>query len=241
MEAVERHTQLLSPAEGATVTVGQPVTLTVESGAEAVHFAVASSLSLLATPDIASGPGARQAGGSYAFTSTDATGTPRTIYWEASFTRTLNDCEGSPVTFTTPPRALVVAAPVLTPDLTPPPSPLRLQLAAAPLVRLRRHGNYVAYTVTCSRVCTGTTRAAAWVIRRHRPPVPVPALDIASTRVSIAEEGSEQITYRYHGRGLRRLRRLLRGGARVELRLSAEASSPEAGAATATATAILDE
>lgn len=59
--------------------------------------------------------------------------------------------------------------------------------------------------------------------------------------VSIAPTagGSEQVTYRSHGRALRRLRRILRSGASLELRLSAEASNPEAGVAVAQGAAKL--
>jgi hypothetical protein len=101
-----------SPASGATVPTGTPVTLSVKAfSGEADYtltFSVASSSALLSTPDIDSGPGSLQPGTSlYAFTSTKATATPRTIYWDASFTFTPEDCE-SPSMFTTPVRTLVV-------------------------------------------------------------------------------------------------------------------------------------
>jgi hypothetical protein len=96
----------LEPANGATVSAGTPVTFSGESS-RALTFNVASSPSLLSSPDIDSGAGS-QSGDLYRFTSTKATATPRTIYWTASFTFTPGDCEG-PSTFTTPVRTLVVA------------------------------------------------------------------------------------------------------------------------------------
>lgn len=109
-EIVEKHTILLSPSNNASVVAGTAVTFSGESGAEApLTFSVASSPALLASPDIDSGPGSLQPGTStYTFTSTKATATPRTIYWDASFTRTLIDCEGPPVSFTTTVNTLTV-------------------------------------------------------------------------------------------------------------------------------------
>jgi len=109
-ELVEKDTMLLGPSEGATVTAGTAVTFSGESGVGSpLTFSVASSPALLSSPDIDSGPGTLQPGTStYTFTSTKAAATPRTIYWDASFARTLKDCEEPPVTFTTPARTLTV-------------------------------------------------------------------------------------------------------------------------------------
>jgi hypothetical protein len=96
----------LEPANGATVPPGTPVTFSGESS-RALTFNVASSPAQLPSPDIDSGTGS-QSGASYRFTSTNATATPRTIYWTASFTFTPGDCE-SPSTFTTPVHTLIVA------------------------------------------------------------------------------------------------------------------------------------
>jgi hypothetical protein len=98
-----------SPANGATVLVGTPVTFSGEYG-HVLTFAVASSPTLLSSPDIGSGPGSLQPGtSSYMFTSTKATAMPRTVYWTASFTFTPGDCEGL-ATFTTPVRSLTVVS-----------------------------------------------------------------------------------------------------------------------------------
>ena len=108
-QIVEEHAKLLSPADGATVVAGTAVTFSAESGVESpMTFKVASSQALLSSPDIDSGPGASQPLSQYTFTSTKAAATPRTIYWTASFTRTLKDCEEPPVTFTLPTRTLTV-------------------------------------------------------------------------------------------------------------------------------------
>jgi len=105
----------ISPASGATVPGGTPLTFSVKSFSgesdHALTFSAASSPALLSTPDIDSGLGSLQPGMSlYTFTSTKATATPRTIYWAASFTFTPQDCEG-PSTFTTPARTLTVVSP----------------------------------------------------------------------------------------------------------------------------------
>jgi hypothetical protein len=108
-EIVEQHSKLLGPANGATVAAGTAVAFSAESGFESpMTFTVASSPALLSSPDIAGGPGVPQPLSQYTFTSTEAAVTPRTIYWTASFTRTLKDCEEPPVTFTLPPRMFTV-------------------------------------------------------------------------------------------------------------------------------------
>ncbi len=93
--------QSLSPANGATVTVGSPVTFSGSSEMP-LTFAVASSSALLSSPDIDSGPGSVQAS-TYTFTSTKAAATPRAIYWDASFSDAgLAACQGlSPTVYTT--------------------------------------------------------------------------------------------------------------------------------------------
>jgi hypothetical protein len=97
----------LEPANGATVPAGTPVVFSAEPLLKnAPTFSVASSPALLSSPDIDSGMGS-QSGAFYKFTSTKAAATPRTIYWDASYTFTPEDCE-SPSTFTTPVRTLVV-------------------------------------------------------------------------------------------------------------------------------------
>ncbi len=99
------------PPNGATVLAGTPVTFSGEFLQQALTFSVASSPTLLSTPDIDGGPGSLQPGASlYTFTSAKATATPRTIYWEASFTFTPEPCE-EPSTFTSSVRTLTVVSP----------------------------------------------------------------------------------------------------------------------------------
>jgi len=108
-EIVEEHTTLLNPSDGAMVVAGTAVAFSGESGFESpLTFNVASSPALLSSPDIDSGLGSLQSGATYAFVSTKASAIPRTIYWDASFTRVLHGCEGPPVSFTTTVRSLVV-------------------------------------------------------------------------------------------------------------------------------------
>lgn len=108
-EIVEEHTTLLSPSDGAMVAAGTAVAFSGESGFESsLTFNVASSPALLSSPDIDSGPGSLQSGDTYAFVSIKASAIPRTVYWDATFTRALHGCEGPPVSFTTAARSLVV-------------------------------------------------------------------------------------------------------------------------------------
>ena len=111
-KVVEKYAELLSPASGATVTAGTSVTFVAQSGfGSPMTFMVASSAPTLSSPDIDSGPGTLmqpENRAEYAFISSKAVATPRTIYWTASFTRVLKGCEGPPVTFTLAPRVLTV-------------------------------------------------------------------------------------------------------------------------------------
>src|ERR1700728_4720148 len=74
----------LGPSNGVTVQTGTPVTFSGYSGSP-VTFAVASSPTLLSSPDIDGGIGTAQPEELYTFTSTKAVATPRTVYWDASF------------------------------------------------------------------------------------------------------------------------------------------------------------
>ena len=107
-----------APAEGATVAVGAPVTFSSGVLGGTPTFEIASSPTLISTPDIDSGAGSAQAPGTYSFTSTRATSVARAIYWAASYTFAPEDCE-HPVTFTTPVRTLSVVVPPATPTTEP--------------------------------------------------------------------------------------------------------------------------
>jgi hypothetical protein len=111
MEALEAATERgLAPSNGEEVPASMPLTLSAPSTGQSLIFSIASSPALLSTPDIDSGLGSLRPGASeYTFSSTKATATPRTIYWDTSFTVTPEDCEG-PRTFTTHVRSLVVVS-----------------------------------------------------------------------------------------------------------------------------------
>jgi hypothetical protein len=227
----------LSPANGATVPVGSPVTFSGPSESP-VTFAVASSMALLSSPDIDSGPGSAQpepfSSGppliyTYAFISTKATATPGTVYWDASFSdATLAGCEGlSPATYTTHPRTLTVlpapASPVPTPAPPPPspvaPLPVQVSISAPGGFRLAHPS--IAYGIHCSASCSGETSYEVLVLRRHAKAVRVPGLDVGPRPVSItaASGGDERFTHRYSGHALQVLKSVMQRGA-VELQMS---------------------
>lgn len=120
----------LSPANGAEVKAGTSVIFSGPSESP-LTFAVASSSALLSSPDIDSGSGSVQPGGSTsgsstsAFTSTKATATPGTVYWTASFSNAdlLGCAEMSPSIQTTRARTLIVlpGSPASPQPLPPPP------------------------------------------------------------------------------------------------------------------------
>jgi hypothetical protein len=133
----------LSPANGATVQTGTPVTFS-GSSTPPVTFVVASSAALLSSPDIDSGSGTLQPGTStYTFTSTKATATPGTVYWNVSFSdATIAECAGeSPTTFTTKARTLTVLPPpsppttTVTPTITPATPPAATGSLSKPKVK----------------------------------------------------------------------------------------------------------
>ena len=121
-ETIEEYAKLLSPAEGATVVAGTPVTFFARDGSDELPmtFMVASSPALLSSPDIDGGQGTLlppkyktelvppEDNPEYWLTSTKVSAAPRTIYWTASFTRNLRYCDEPPVTFTLPARTLTI-------------------------------------------------------------------------------------------------------------------------------------
>ncbi len=108
----------LSPANGSTVVVGTPITFSSDSS-QPLSFAIASSEALLSTPNVDSGPGSPSppppnAAGTqnYSFTSTKATSTAGTVYWQASFsTAAMPHCADYVRTEKTAVRTLTVLAP----------------------------------------------------------------------------------------------------------------------------------
>jgi hypothetical protein len=118
----------LLPAPGASTAAGATVTFSGLSS-QPVDFAVASSAGAIAAPDVDGGPGSIQgapAGAfeTWAFASTKAAATTRTVFWGASFSdAAVPSCAGqTPVTYTTKARELTVTT-------TPPP----VEVPAAPI------------------------------------------------------------------------------------------------------------
>jgi hypothetical protein len=216
----------LTPAEGATVPVGTPITFAGRAAAP-VMFVVASSPALLATPDIDSGLGSPQPGlvESYAFTSTKASVTPGTVYWEASFSAVgLKECTG-PVIATTGPRTLIVLAPTASPAPAPPfapplAPPVQVSIGAPASVHLSNPT--VRYRIRCTTSCSGETTYEVLAARAHARAVHVAKLDLRPDAASIAGEagGAQQITHHYSGRSLMALKSIIRSDEVVELRIS---------------------
>jgi hypothetical protein len=225
----------LAPSGGTTVTVGTPVTLSGNSSSP-VMFAVASSPALLSNPDIDGGPGSAvpiSSGPSptysYTFTSTRATATPGTVYWDASFSdANIVECAGQPPSvYTTPAHALtVLPAPTPTPSSTPPapqpPVPPPLQVSIGTSNEFRLTHPTVTYLVHCTANCSGETYYQVLVVRGRGKAVRAPKLDLGPESVSIATAvgGDEQFTRNYSGRSLRMLRAIARTGGILELRIT---------------------
>jgi hypothetical protein len=108
----------LSPANGSTVVAGTPITFSSDS-LQPLSFAIASSETLLSMPNVDSGPGSPSppppnAAGTqlYSFTSTKATATAETLYWQASFSiAAIPHCDNYARTEKTAVRTLTVLSP----------------------------------------------------------------------------------------------------------------------------------
>jgi hypothetical protein len=236
----------LSPANGATVSAGSPVTFV--GSTPTLTFAVASSTALLSSPDIDSGPGSARpepspSGTLYAFTSTRATATPGTVYWDASFSTTgLTECNGQPAqNYTTQPRTLtVLPAPISTPaPAVAPPAPVQVRISAPASFHLAHP--IVLYRIRCTASCSGETYYKAFVVRRHARTGRAPKLGLGPEPVSIvlAAGGGQQVTHRYTGGALRTLASILRAGGVVELKISVKVTDASGDVVRAQRTARL--
>jgi hypothetical protein len=244
----------LAPANGASVQAGAPVTFSGNASTP-VTFAVASSPALLSNPDIDGGPGSAvpiSSGPSptytYMFTSTKATATPGTVYWDASFSSAnLVECAGQPPNiYTTPARALTVLPAPVSPPPTPPtppppaePPPLQVGIGVTGSFHLAHPA--VTYRISCTASCSGETYYQALVVRRHRKAVLAPKLDLGREPVSVttAAGGDEQFTYVYSGSLLRMLRTIARTGGVLELRIAVKVTGASGDVAQAQHTAQL--
>ena len=228
----------LAPQDTASVQAGSSVTFSGESSSP-LTFAVASSPSLLSTPDIDTGPGVAQPPAAttekptYTFTSSAAASAPRTIYWTASFPESgipscasLSSPPSNSVTSTvhtlTVLPAPVIQAPVPVPTFVP--VPFHIGIRAQNKIRLS-HGT-VSYSVYCTTSCTGETSCRAFAARRHRRAVHVPSLDLEmSVSIGNPDGGTQQLAHRYNRRSLRTLKALLREHDTVTLDITFKATS----------------
>jgi hypothetical protein len=257
----------LSPANGTSVQAGSSVTFSGESSAP-LTFSIASSPELLSSPDVDTGPGTPgtepvSSGQSpfytYTFTSTKAAATPRTVYWQASFSdATFPECQkGSPSTFTTKPQTLTVVpaptpAPTPAPQPEPPPpapaAPVGAPVAGHPRLKVRvsatasfdRAHPTISYRVQCSASCKGRTTAEIFVLRRHAKPQRVAELGFGPSLLSMASAngGYQQFAHRYSDGALRTLERLFRTGGTVELQIHVNATGAAGEPAQAPSTTI---
>ena len=170
----------LSPTDGATAQAGASVELSGISSAP-LSFAVATTPAQLSAPDVAGGAGTAQpptAPGelpTYSFSSMAVTETPRTVYWQASFSEAaIPECEGSSTIATTVVRALkVVAAPTPAPPSAP--SAAMPEAPACVVPELRgdslRHAQAILKRAHCKLGSvageSGRDRASLKVTRQH--------------------------------------------------------------------------
>ena len=229
------------PRNGATATAGGQITLSATARVP-LTFSVASSPSLLAVPDVASGPGIAQSGGTptvYTFFAGAISNVPRTVYWDVSFPNTaLPGCSE------VPPEVITTAARTLTVVPTPPEAeeglqPLRLDIKAAKALHLI-HGS-ITYGVACTRACSGSAGYRLYLRGFHDRLIYLPKLSLKPTRFSIggAAGGSDILVRRYKGASLRLLRRMLGRHVLLELRIAAKATNGSSEAAVGVSKAVL--
>lgn len=226
----------LTPANGATIEAGTPVTFS-GSSASPLSFAIASSPALLSTPDIDSGPGtAGPPQQTYTFTSTKATATPRTIYWHASFSDpSIPECASEPSIIITEARTLTVLSvapppPSLSQEISPPSktnttSTLQVSIGK-PTINGIPHAAGIAYEIHCDHACAGQTSYEVFLLRRHAKPKKMPKLG-AAERVTIAavSGGQVQAEHRYRGAALRAWKNAIHAGEVIEVRVVAKMTS----------------
>jgi hypothetical protein len=198
--------------------------------------------------------GQRENATDYVFVSTRAAAKEGTVYWVVSFTRTLPHCGGEERTFYSnslheKAHTLIVLAPAVAPEPPPPaetppsaPNPTsghttswsggssttasaKIGITAAKLIHLHRQA--LAYLISCTVECAGSTSARGWLLRGHRKPIPLKILRCGPRRFKVAGStgGHLHITCRFRGPALRRLHALLAHHKRVRLQISASAKA----------------
>jgi hypothetical protein len=248
-ELISGYTKLVSPADGATVQAGSPVTFVGESGGgKPLSFEVASSPSSVASPDVDSGLGSLQpvpgtSSPQYAFTSTQAAATPGTIYWAVSFSESLPACAEPVHTYRTPARALTVvpapSAPSAPPSApttpTTPATASSAQIAALLFADLRPSGAGARIGALLKGGIATAFRApeagAATIAWYYLPPgATTKPVVVASGQLMFSAAGTEAIKLRPTALG----RRLLRHAGRIKL--TAKGTFTPTGVAPVTAT-----
>jgi hypothetical protein len=225
----------LSPASGATVVAGAPVTFSGRSEAP-LTFAVASSPASLPSPDIDSGlgfamPFSEQAGPQtsfiYTFTSSAAAKAPGTVYWQASLsTADIESCAGlAPVIWRTSIRALTIV-----------PAPVQASIEGP--TGFAGAQSTISYGVRCTISCTGDTYFQTLVLSHHEVRR-IPSLDFGPAPVAITagSGGSELFARHYKGSALRALDKLIRAHALVEIEINVKVTDANGNVVRAHTTA----
>lgn len=233
------------PEEGAKVVAGTQVTFSTPSDAP-VTFSVASSLALLASPNIDQGlaqPLPSEGGITHmqVFTSSKAASTPGTVYWQTSFSAAeVPGCAGVlSGLITSPPRTLTVEPAPLPPLplAAPQPAPaFSAAISSAPMGRPQ-----VAFEVHFSTSCFGTAAYVVTAFRHHRKSRER-ALDFGPWKVAITSSsgGVQQFTRRYTGASLRKLKHLIHDGDALEVHIASTVTDAGGTTAVARTTARLD-
>jgi hypothetical protein len=183
------------------------------------------------------------------------------VYWQASFTRTLPNCQNESREFTTVVPAFKIPARII--DVIPgevelpaeetpsgrcgphtclgsaTPSGLRVGITAAHIVHDGSHR--VAYLVSCTAACVGTTSFRASLDTRRAKHTPLAALDFGPRRFAIsgASGGTHRVTDRFRGRALARLRAILRSGGQVRLVIAAHVTDARGKSTSVTRVELL--
>jgi hypothetical protein len=206
----------LGPPSGTTVTADSPVTFSTHSETP-LTIAVASSPGLISSPDIDSGTMSRvpfteepgpQTSFTYTYTSTVATNTPGTVYWQATTSSAyIEPCASfAPYLYRTDIRTLRIF-----------PKPVEVSIERpAGLSRTQA----VTYSVRCTITCTGDTYYQAYVLSHHAGARRIPMLDSSPTPVSIVGVGTEPFVHGYTGSALRTLDGVIRAHEAMEIEIS---------------------
>ncbi|MDE3070253.1 MAG: hypothetical protein KGJ43_05945, partial [Acidobacteriota bacterium] len=101
--------------------------------------------------------------------------------------------------------------------------------------------NALAYVVSCSTACTGTTAFRAVLARPHKHPVALGLLRFGPRRVSIrgSTGGNQRIVATFSRKAIAKLRRLLKGKTEAKLTVTFSAKGTAGGSLTVTRILVL--